>query len=284
MEFFFGYNIENCTNSGKIIGRTYTAGIVGYIQSKSNNLIGCINIGEIIGDGKHVGGIVGLSYGTIDNSYNKGKVTGTGERVGGIAGDLNPGSIIRNSSNEGEIIGEANNVGGIAGISFGTIENSYNKGKIEGEEYIGGITGQIGADCEAYIRNCYNEGEIIARSGNVGGIVGWTSVTGTSGTIENNYNKGTITGEYSVGGIIGRNEKTFVVTNCYNKGTLIGTEKVGSIIGEQLNGNDKLSNLYYLNTLNIGAINGEDIADKNIVGVMDDLNNYEDFLSWIEEK
>ena len=117
----------------------------------------------------------------------------------------------------------------------------------------------------------------------MGGIVGWTSATGTSGTIENNYNKGTVKGATQVGGIIGRNAETFVVTKCYNKGKVEGNTIIGSVIGEQLTGNDNLSKLYYLNTLNIGGVNGQDIVDKNILGVSDDINSYEEFLTWIEK-
>ena len=139
-------------------------------------------------------------------------------------------------------------------------------------------------DCEAYIRNCYNEGSIIGNNSAIGGIVGWTSDTGTSGTIENNYNKGKVTGVDRVGGLIGKNAVTFIVTKCYNKGTVEGTTNVGSIIGTQITSNDNLSKLYYLNTLNIGAVNGQDEADKNIIGVTDDINSYEEFLTWIASK
>ena len=165
----------------------------------------------------------------------------------------------------------------------GTIENSYNKGQIQAEAQIGGIAGQIGAEYEANIRNCYNEGEIIGNVSAIGGIVGWTSVTGTLGTIENNYNKGIVRGTTSVGGIIGRNAETFTVTKCYNKGTVEGTTNIGSVIGEQSGKNDNISNLYYLSTLNIGGVNGEDIVNKNIIGVSDDINSYDDFLIWIEK-
>ena len=86
--------------------------------------------------------------------------------------------------------------------------------------------------------------------------MGLISDTGTSGTIENTYNKGIVE----------------------------GTTNAGSIIGTQITSNDNLSKLYYLSTLNIGAINGQDVADKNIIGVSEDINNYKDFLTWISEK
>ena len=229
-----------------------------------------------------ISGIIGLGE-VVNNSYNTGKIYGTGERIGGIIGNMDPGGSIENCYNTGEIVGESLNVGGIAGIIFGTIENSYNTGRIKGNAEVGGIAGQIGTECEANIRNCYNEGEIVANTDIAGGIVGWISETGTSGTIENNYNKGIVKGGNRAGGIIGRNVEAFVVTKCYNKGTVEGTTNVGSVIGEQTGGNDNLSKLYYLSTLNIGGVNGEDITDK-VIGVSDDINSYNDFLTWIESK
>lgn len=289
-------NIQNCSNTGTIIGKgehsksgSTVGGIVGQSVEKIT-ISNCYNNGELSGKGRTVGGIIGWiqadsPISTITNCYNEGEVSGEGERIGGIVGNLGCNAIITNSYNLGKVTGKNGNVGGIAGIIFGTIENSYNKGQIEGQGQVGGIAGQIGMDYEANIRNCYNEGEVIgaSESNAVGGIVGWTSETGTSGTIENNYNKGTIRGGFQIGGIIGRNAATFVVTKCYNKGTVEGTTNIGSVIGEQSNGNDNLSKLYYLNTLSLGGVNGEDITDK-VVGVSDDINSYEDFLTWIESK
>ena len=173
--------------------------------------------------------------------------------------------------------------GGVAGIVFSDIKNSYNKGKVIGEESVGGVIGEIGTKYEANITNCHNEGEVFAQS-SVGGIIGWTSQTGTSGRIENNYNKGKVTGKTQVGGIIGRSAETFVVTKCYNKGIIEGETKVGSVIGEQLSTKSNISKLYYLNILNIGAVNGNDIKENDVIGVAEDINSYEDFLTWIAGK
>ena len=139
-------------------------------------------------------------------------------------------------------------------------------------------------DCVANIKDCYNTGEISGGGTSIGGIIGWTSVTGTSGRIENNYNKGLVKGTGQVGGIIGRSEYTFVVTNCYNKGNVEGSTNIGAMIGEQLNGNNNLSNLYYLNTLPVKAINNQDYeTPQNIKGISENFNIYEEFINWLEE-
>lgn len=116
-----------------------------------------------------------------------------------------------------------------------------------------------------------------------------SSLTGTSGKIENVYNKGEVISRDTIGrgigGIIGRNSNTFQLVNCYNKGAVKGKNGIGSIIGIQIENNiDNVRNLYYLNTLGIKAINNQDDASKNIIGVSDDINSYEEFLNWIVTK
>ena len=174
-------------------------------------------------------------------------------------------------------------------MNWGEIINCHNINTIVKSSYetsyVGGIAGQIGMDCEVNVSNCYNEGEIIGNSEAVGGILGWTSLTNSTGTIEKSYNKGKVKGISEVGGIIGRNAEVYTVTNCYNKGTIEGETYIGAVIGQQINEKyDKVSNLFYLNTLNIKGINGQDHEDRNIKGVAEDIDNYTNFLTWIEEQ
>ena len=278
--------IDKCSNSGKIIGIEHVGGIIGGYGS-SGNITNCINTGEVIGSASHIGGIAGTlqKNNKIENCQNSGTINGTGERIGGIVGQLSTSANIDSCYNTGNVIGKENNVGGVAGIIFGNVTNSYNTGKVEGKGELGGISGQIGTNCQAKISNCYNEGEIVGNDFAIGGIVGWASVTGSTGTIEKSYNKGKIKGTTQVGGIIGRNADVYTVTNCYNKGTVEGETYIGAVMGQQLNEKyDKVSNLFYLNTLNIKGINGQDHEDKNIKGVSEDIDSYANFLTWIEQQ
>lgn len=63
-----------------------------------------------------------------------------------------------------------------------------------------------------------------------------------------------------------------------------GTEE-GAIIGHQ-NGsvNTNLSNLYYLNTLSVKAINGVDYEEQNIKGISEDFDSYEEFIEWLNKQ
>ena len=293
--------IEDCINTGLIQGKSnYVGGISGSAQAA---IKGCKNTGTIIGEGKFVGGVAG-SVQTIENSTNSGKVTGT-QYTGGVVGAVtkidtstnsgkisgtqdsggiagNVSTIATNCHNTGEVIGENYNIGGIAGITGGSVENCDNTGKINAEGQVGGILGQIAMDSESNIRNCYNEGEVIANTDAAGGIVGWTSQTGTTGTIEYNYNKGKVRGKNQIGGIIGRSAETFVVTKCYNVGEIAGETKLGSVIGEQLTNNDNLSNLFYWNGLSYKGVNGVDLEEKHVKGVENKIESYEEFKNIID--
>lgn len=108
--------MDNCYNTGKIIGVDYVGGVCGSNLTMTN----CYNTGTITGR-DHVGGVSGFSQTSLNNCYNAGDITG----------------------NE--------SVGGISGSNFGTINNCYNIGQVAGNTQIGGIAG-IGGDA---ISNCY---------------------------------------------------------------------------------------------------------------------------------
>ncbi|MBQ4260080.1 MAG: bacterial Ig-like domain-containing protein [Lachnospiraceae bacterium] len=99
----------------------------------------------------------------------------------------------------GVYVDSSNNYAGFFGYSTGTISNlgiinSY----IKGNQYVGGVAG--------YIRN---------------------------GIINNCYNMGITTGNYSVGGITGASYySSSVIKNCYNTGSVRGKTYVGGIVGE----------------------------------------------------
>lgn len=141
----------------------------------------------------------------------------------------------------------------------------------------GGIFGFL-SESTPGISYCYNTGKIVASENRAGGIAGQIYA---EANIEKNYNNGDVSGTEYVGGIIGYNRSTAEVKDCYNKGNVQGNTNIGTIIGEQGDENADLTNLFYLNTLGIGGINGTDNISKNIGGVDDDINNYQDFLGWI---
>ena len=103
---------------------------------------------------QNVGGIVGVSYGTIENCFVIGRLVDDGgsnaNTVGGIVG--------KNKEGEAAIVGVIRNCYAVTDI-----EGSFNLGGIAGQEDGGGI-----------IDSCYAAGTIKARNANgaVGGLVG----------------------------------------------------------------------------------------------------------------
>lgn len=294
-----GVNAIKCSNTGKVNANespgdaNYCGGVIGYAV-ESTLIKECYNEGEIAGEAGYIGGIVGGCYDSIENCYNTGKVKGKIERIGGIVGNMgdNNGSYVcSNCYNTGDIIG-GKGIGGIAGVIINTtIDNCKNSGKVESEsECAGGIIGVIGypstGNAMNNIKNCTNEGTIgvSGKGKNIGGIIGFIEIrNNNSGTIENNYNKGKVIGKTSIGGIVGESANTFTITKCYSKGEVEGESQIGAVIGVQKGSTDNLSSLYYLNTIGVKGINGKDVADK-VMGVEDDINSYEEFIGWIENK
>ena len=138
--------IENTIASGKIANATSygaTGGIAGTIPkgtATSGRIIGCINQAEIqstyagYAGTLNIGGIVGHSYGTVENCYNIGSVKAKlpvnlgatqNKAIGGIAGQLHAGGILKNSYTIGAVTGPETGIGSVIGMNSGTVENTY---------------------------------------------------------------------------------------------------------------------------------------------------------------
>ena len=211
--------ISSCYNTGNVSGDNYTGGVISGVYT-SSNISNCYNIGTVTGNGERIGGIVGNAgpSSIISSCYNTGDVTGNAteneSNIGGIAG-ITFGTI-DNCYNTASITGNVGAVGGILGqIGVGTsgvstdIKNCYNLGTISGNDFIGGIIGWT-SETKALgtIENNYNAGEIKGKD-SVGGIIGRNSY---KFVVKNCYNKGTVEGETQVGTIIG-NQTSSNVTN-----------------------------------------------------------------------
>ena len=166
--------------------------------------------GNITGS-RHVAGIVGNNFGTIQYCINKCSITSLGassvSQAGGIAGTNGAGGKIYRCKNEGSINSDYQQAGGIAG---------YNSNGSE-------------------VKECYNIGNITSsatQGNNIGGIVGLNGSSSTvKGSILNCYNTGNVTGKMYIGGIAGRNNEGSTIKYSYNIGSISGTTYRGSICG-----------------------------------------------------
>lgn len=178
----------DCKNKGAVIG---SVTIGGFIGDGTNNVLNKIkNIADITGTSQ-VGGIIGIaaSGGEVSECLNSGKIkaqeaTGQGSDILNIAGGIvatNSCNIIK-SVNLADIEGKI--AGGITGVNNSTINCCYNRGKIIGTQYIGGIAGQlndISIQDNRGISNSYNTG-VVSAVGKYGGIIGGVLLNGLDAT------------------------------------------------------------------------------------------------------
>ena len=224
-----GNKVTSCSNDGEIRGGQKVGGIAGY--SEKSIVDNCNNNGIIVGDGVLnsednqyqviAGGIVGSanSQSEIRNSHNYNEVKAIAETgktkiiFGGITGGTT-NSTIYNCYNEGKI-GTLENgivqVGGISGAvaKESTIKQCYNKKEINGQNYVGGVAGDVGWNSVATINNCYNIGEIRGITNNIGGICAVSPDT-TGSEIRNCYNIGNVSAT-------NQGNNTYIRRSCRNK-------------------------------------------------------------------
>jgi len=149
----------------------------------------------------YVGGLVGMSYCAVSDSYSTCNVTGH-YYIGGLVGRNRPAGNVINCYATGMV----------TGISYSA--------------YAGGLVGQI--DSGGQVIDSYSTG--CATSGNVaGGLIGYNF-----GTVNNCYSSGNVTGYMNNGGLMGVNSGA--VNNCYSSGNVTGTlsQYVGGLVGQDL--------------------------------------------------
>ena len=175
--------IENCENHGTIIGKTYTGGILGGIESAVElTLNDCTNEGDVTGT-DYVGGLVGyaivkhsssLAAYAVNRNLNLGNVTGSKYVAGIIA------YVTGNSSFRMNYCGNE-----------GILTNTYAGG------HTAGIMAYVNQthlpDQRNWISNCYTTGKIVAEPGYSGGIIGEfnSTVDGNALTLTECYDAAT---------------------------------------------------------------------------------------------
>jgi hypothetical protein len=182
--------------------------------SESGTVKDLLVAGEVAGNTK-VGAIAGINRGTITNCTTTAAVSGT-SNVGGLVGE-NIGTISYSSSTGTVTGGTGINTGGIAGLSSGSLYRCYTAGTVSSTSggELGGLVGWCAST--STIRECYSVATVRSDSGwGTGGLAGINS-----GTIQDSYARGAVTGPGSVAGISGDNRKT--VAYCYATGSISGT-------------------------------------------------------------
>lgn len=176
------------TNSNWI---TVCSVINDYPDTFSGNVMGENHIisGLRINNAGNYAGFIGFMYDDAsikDLTFVDAKVNSTGTQVGVAAGRAQDGSLIDNVHVKSSEVSGSNSVGGIVGRNYSRV---------------GGAMGQGFTEGPAIVRNCSTDAatKVNGSSDKVGGIVGYNY----GATIVNCKNSADVTGNSSVGGIVG---------------------------------------------------------------------------------
>ena len=202
-----------------IIGSDYVGGLAGGLDN--GQIDNSSTSGSVTGN--YAGGIVGTNTneGVVINSSSAVIITG-GEQAGGLVGRNNGGEIT-NSFAEGNVSG-TRYIGGLAGYNTeGKISNSHSSGNVHGDNNIGGL---VGTNWDGKISQSYASGNVTADGDLVGGLVGVNR-----DEISNSYATGDVSGDYAVGGLIGIQTDSGILTYTYSTGETSGNGDVGGFIG-----------------------------------------------------
>ncbi|HUV41274.1 MAG TPA: GLUG motif-containing protein, partial [Sedimentisphaerales bacterium] len=215
--------------------------LVGRLQD--GTISGCgIESGRITGERGYTGGLVGNNLGTITDCYAAGNVTGdhtTGGLVASNSGTISNCYATGSVTKYGTGFEDAFATGGLVGYNAGAISDCYATVNVVGKTVKTG--GLVGYNSQGTISDCYAAGSV---SGNwtSGGLVG-----NNKGTISNSYATANVTGVVTTGGLVANNSGT--ISNCYATGsvTKYGTElgdafATGGLVG--LNWCGTISNCY----------------------------------------
>jgi hypothetical protein len=161
---------------------------------------------NIVGLGYDVGGLAGLSKGTIAQCSSTGSVGGAVQYIGGLVGRNDGGILVRCCSTA--TVKGVFGVGGLVGLNTGTVDQCCAAGPVSGNgSVVGGLVG-----------------------GN-----GWLAKLGPNppGSVTHCYCAGPVSGNRSVGGLVGYNYCGSLV-KCYSSGAVSGGERVGGLVGWNL--------------------------------------------------
>ena len=210
-------------------------GCVGGLVGVSEGSITSSTVSGSVSGEYDVGGLVGGLEGTITSCTTTCSVSGYGY-VGGLVATNYRGSIT-SSHSTGSISGEYDTGGLVGEVYFGSITSSYNTGPVMAFDCVGGL---VGDNCDGSITSCYNTGSVTGEY-EVGGLVGESS----GGSITTSMSSGSVCGYVEgAGGLVGYHEEGSI-TLCYSTGSVDGdADGAGGLVGINMDPNAIISSCY----------------------------------------
>ncbi|TVQ79544.1 MAG: DUF5011 domain-containing protein [Bradymonadales bacterium] len=224
-----GVSVKNA----RLEGRASVGGIVGWLFASSSGGPGrienvfvenlSIELGALDAGGRYAGGIVGFMS---NNTQLKNVRVGNEE-------DLSPYPVKISGSDRAIL-------GGIAGgVSSGQIEScefygdlSMSWARVSGDSSLGGVVGVLNS---AEALDCHSFGDLHAPSNSMGGgVAGW--MIGSSAAIKESSSSLLISGLRELGGLAGRmgeanNNHQPSIERSFFDGVITGQESLGGIVG-----------------------------------------------------
>ncbi|MBQ8836171.1 MAG: hypothetical protein IJ002_01520, partial [Clostridia bacterium] len=226
---------ENCVNNGDVSCASIEAGgLAGRIEgggaANQVTVTGFKNYGAINAT-VNVGGTVGLIEGSVNTSGNV--VITKCSNYAAVNGTLSTDVV-----KAGGIVGYST-IGGTSARGTITVSYCYNEGAIgapnraSGNAQIGGIVGYtyLGyTGNKTTINNCWNKGTVTTQGNDAGGIVGIANTA----EVYDCWNTGAVssTAGGAVGGIVGRTNSTNTISRNYNAGTVTATGTHNQVVGK----------------------------------------------------
>ena len=166
-------NSEENAYTGTFNGDGHTiSGLYIYTGDNDQGLFGCLDQGGTVKDLSVSGSVKGYSY------------------VGGVVGYNNGGTVTGCIFSGSGSVSGSYSVGGVVGYNYhgASVENCYNTGEVSGGEGVGGV---VGRNFGGTVENCYNTGSVSGPDSGTGnrdgGVVGYNSGSGGSGTVTGCY-------------------------------------------------------------------------------------------------
>ena len=250
---FFGSVIENLEfENPNIFGSSDVGVLAGESFSAFINQVSVTGGGVVTGNremefyGERIGGLIGQDQeSTILNTTISGLwVTGS-NNVGGLLGNAYLTYIEDTTVESNVVVDGRENVGGFAGAtSYVSIQTSGPSALTGSQAYVQGdkntvelnnIGGFIGSASYSSIDSVYAYGDVNTwgRGTNVGGLIGYLEGDSKEiATLRSSVAKGTVSGGYEVGGLIGRAIYASIL-NSYSQNPYVeALDDAGGLVGD----------------------------------------------------
>ena len=180
------------------------------------------------------------------------RIRGQGRGCLGLFGYLGEGALVSNLGVVNvDIAGATGRNGALAGYCISSsIVNCYSTGSISGDDYVGGLVGELHKNSS--ISRSYSSSTVSGRE-RIGGLTG---AVNESSSISDSYSTSSVTGDRWVGGLVG-SSRSVSITASENTGTVNGSSSVGGLVGST----------YFTTVIdcnNTGLVQGE----ENVGGVI----------------